>query len=77
VTKIRDYGGPTLLIYLDVGSDDGLKEADRVDIARDGRLIGTITIKAVRDAWAVGESYKTDAPIKVDDAVVLSALESE
>ena len=56
------------VLTLNVGAKEGLKVGDRLQVRRDGKLVGTVTITSVRDAESQG-TFQGDGAVQTGDTV--------
>jgi hypothetical protein len=63
VTDVNDA-----ILTLDAGAKSGVKVGDRFEIRRDGKPIGRVVIRSVKDASSVG-AFQGDSAAKIGDTV--------
>ena len=63
VTDVNDA-----ILTLDAGAKSGVKAGDRFEIRRDGKPIGRVVIRSVKDASSVG-AFQGDSAAKIGDTV--------
>ncbi len=57
------------IVTLDAGAKTGIKVGDKLEVRRDGKPLGSVVIRTVKDASSVG-AFQGDGPAKVGDSIV-------
>jgi hypothetical protein len=57
-------------ITLDAGAKAGIKVGDKLEVRRDGKPLGWVVIRTVKDASSVGAFQEGDRPAKIGDSVI-------
>jgi hypothetical protein len=56
------------ILTLDAGAKSGVKIGDRFEVRRDGKPIGRVVIRSVKDSSSIG-AFQGDSPAKIGDTV--------
>jgi Curli production assembly/transport component CsgG len=57
------------IVTLDAGAKAGIKVGDKLEVRRDGKPLGWVVIRTVKDASSVG-AFQGDGPAKIGDSIV-------